>query len=114
MTQEQKTMTPETLSEERLRQYARRHIRHEGRRSTITAPAEEIQAMADELLRLRTRPPITDAAVHEMCAYLIVSEGRDGVCHLCPRSVNTVCGEGEPCCFGIALETLQKAREVDV
>lgn len=45
--------TGERVSEERLRQFARKHVRHEGNRSNTTLPSEELQSLSDELLALR-------------------------------------------------------------
>lgn len=48
------TDAEQAVSEERLRQFARTHIRHEGNRSNTTLPSEELASMANELLRLRS------------------------------------------------------------
>lgn len=48
--------------------------------------------------------------VHAMCAYL--ATGCDARCMKCPAETHTKYGPGEPGCYGIALETLQKAREI--
>ena len=53
------------VSEERLRQFARVHVRHEGSRSNTTLPSEELASIAQELERLRAlsrqeRPIIKD------------------------------------------------------
>ncbi len=42
------------LDDERVRQFARRHVRHEGNRSNTTLPSEELQALADEVLHYRS------------------------------------------------------------
>ncbi len=50
----------------------------------------------------------TPAQVHSMCVYL----SDKCTCNLCPAVIGTEYGDGEPLCYGIALETLEKAREI--
>lgn len=56
--------TSEPVSNERLRQFALKHIRHEGNRSYVTLPAEELQSVANELLTMRAS---LDAAERNVC-----------------------------------------------
>jgi hypothetical protein len=48
-------MTPdERVSDERLEQFARTHVRHEGNRSNTTLPSDELRSMALELAQRRS------------------------------------------------------------
>lgn len=49
----------------------------------------------------------TREQVHEMCQYL-----SDGGCCRCDPTVTTPYGDGEPGCYGIALQTLQHAAAI--
>lgn len=57
---------------------------------------------------------ITDAQVHAMCAYLADGGEHFGrpVCFKCKHEAVTPYGNGKPGCYGMALETLEKARDI--
>jgi hypothetical protein len=58
-------------------------------------------------------PEPTNEAVHAMCGYLRSCEDTRWTCLGCPSKTETAYGPGELGCYGIALETLEKAREFD-